>query len=116
MDDATSERYSAFLVEEEGTTSSFQGLRAVIETQGLFSSLYTDRGTPYWYPEEVGGRVDKTRPTQVHRAWQQVGITLMPAYSPEARGRSERVFRTLQDRRPKELTLVGITDMAAANR
>jgi transposase len=115
LDDATTALYSAFFVEEEGTMSSFQGLREVIETQGLFSSLYTDRGTHYWYTEDAGGRVDKTRPTQVHRALQQLGITLIPAYSPEARGRSERVFRTLQDRLPKELALIGITDMAAAN-
>jgi transposase len=116
MDDATNELYSAFFVEEEGTMSSLRGLRAVIETQGLFSSLYTDRGSHYWYTETAGGKVDKTRPTQVHRALQQLGITLIPAYSPEARGRSERVFRTLQDRLPKELALVGITAMAAANR
>jgi hypothetical protein len=116
MDDATSEIYSAFFVEEEGTQSSLQGLREVIEAQGLFSSLYTDRGTHYWYTEEAGGTVDKIRLTQVHRALQQLGITLIPAYSPEARGRSERVFRTLQDRLPKELALAGITDMAAANR
>jgi transposase len=116
MDDATSELYSAFFVEEEGTMSSFQGLREVIETQGLFSSLYTDRGTHYWYTEAAGGRVDKTRLTQVHRALRQLGITLIAAYSPEARGRSERVFRTLQDRLPKELALAGIRDMAAANR
>lgn len=96
--------------------SSFQGLQEVIEAQGLFSSLYTDRGTHYWYTEEAGGKVDKTRLTQVHRALQQLGITLSPAYSPEARGRSERVFRTLQDRLPKELALAGITTMAAANR
>lgn len=116
LDDATTEIYSAFFVEEEGTMSSFQGLREVIETKGLFSSLYTDRGTHYWYTEEAGGKVDKTRLTQVHRALRQLGITLIPAYSPEARGRSERVFRTLQDRLPKELALAGITDMAAANR
>lgn len=115
LDDATSECYSAFFVEEEGTMSSFQGLREVIEAQGLFSSLYTDRGTHYWATEAAGGKVDKTRPTQVHRALQQLGITLIPAYSPEARGRSERVFRTLQDRLPKELALAGITEMAAAN-
>jgi transposase len=115
MDDATSELYSAFFVEEEGTMSSFQGLREVIERTGLFSSLYTDRGTHYWYTAEVGGKVDKTRLTQVHRALQQLGITLIPAYSPEARGRSERVFRTLQDRLPKELALAGITQMVAAN-
>jgi transposase len=116
LDDATTEIYSAFFVEEEGTMSSLRGLQEVIGTQGLFSSLYTDRGTHYWYTEEAGGKVDKTRLTQVHRALQQLGITLIPAYSPEARGRSERTFRTLQDRLPKELALAGITDMAAANR
>jgi hypothetical protein len=115
LDDATNERYSAFFVEEEGTMSSFQGLREVIEAKGLFSSLYVDRGSHYWYTAEAGGKVDKTRLTQVHRALQQLGITLIAAYSPEARGRSERVFRTLQDRLPKELALAGITDMAVAN-
>jgi transposase len=115
MDDATSELYSAFFVDEEGTMSSFRGLRDVIETTGLFSSLYTDRGSHYWYTDAAGGKVNKSRPTQVHRALQQLGITLIPAYSPEARGRSERTFRTLQDRLPKELALAGITDMAAAN-
>ena len=115
LDDATSTIYSAFFVEEEGTRSSFRGLREVIETHGLFSSLYTDRGSHYWHTEEAGGKVDKTRLTQVHRALQQVGITLIAAYSPEARGRSERAFRTLQDRLPKELALAGITDMTAAN-
>jgi transposase len=116
MDDATRALYSAFFIEEEGTMSSFQGLRDVIAAKGLFSSLYTDRGTHYWYTEEAGGTVDKTRRTQVHRALHQLGITLIPAYSPEARGRSERTFRTLQDRLPKELAQAGITDMAAANR
>jgi transposase len=116
LDDATNELYSAFFVEEEGTRSSLRGLRAVIETQGLFSSLSTDRGSHYWYTDKAGGQGDKTRLTQVHRALQQLGITLIPAYSPEARGRSERAFRTLQDRLPKELALAGITDMAAANR
>ena len=115
MDDATSELYSAFFVEEEGTRSSFHGLREVIEAQGLFSSLYVDRGSHYWYTAEAGGTVDKTRLTQVHRALHQLGITLIAAYSPEARGRSERTFRTLQDRLPKELALAGITDMATAN-
>jgi transposase len=115
LDDATSELYSAFFVEEEGTMSSLQGLQEVIKTKGLFSSLSTDRGSHYWLTEEAGGQVDKSRPTQVHRALQQLGVTLIPAYSPEARGRSERAFRTLQDRLPKELALAGITEMAAAN-
>jgi len=116
LDDATSEIYSAFFVEDEGTLSSLRGLREVMETQGLFSSLYTDRGSHYWHTDEAGGTVDKTRLTQVHRALQQLGVPLIPAYSPEARGRSERAFRTLQDRLPKELALAGLTEMAAANR
>ncbi len=116
LDDATSEIYSAFFVEEEGTMSSLRALREVIDAKGLFSSLYVDRGSHYWYTEVAGGTVDKSRLTQVHRALQQLGITLIPAYSPEARGRSERMFRTLQDRLPKELALAGITAMAPANR
>ncbi len=116
LDDATTEIYSAFFVEEEGTLSSFRGLREVMETKGLFSSLYTDRGSHYWHTDEAGGQVDTTRLTQVHRALQQLGVTLIPAYSPEARGRSERAFRTLQDRLPQELARAGITEMAAANR
>ncbi len=115
LDDATSELYSAFFVEEEGTLSSLRGLQEVMETKGLFSSLYTDRGSHYWHTDEAGGKVGKIRLTQVHRALQQLGVTLIPAYSPEARGRSERAFRTLQDRLPKELALAGITEMAAAN-
>ncbi len=107
LDEATTEIYSAFFVEEEGTMNSLQGVREVIETQGLFSSLSTDRGSHYWHTDEAGGRVDKTRLTQVHRALQQLGVTLIPAYSPEARGQSERAFRTLQDRLPKELAWPG---------
>ena len=116
LDDATNEIYSAFFVEEEGTLRSVRGLQEVMATKGLFSSLYTDRGSHYWLTEEAGGKVDKIRLTQVHRALQQLGVTLIPAYSPEARGRSERAFRTLQDRLPKELALAGITERAAANR
>ncbi|MEK7273378.1 MAG: ISNCY family transposase, partial [Nitrospirota bacterium] len=116
LDDATSEIYSAFFVEEEGTLSSLRGLQEVIETKGLFSSLYTDRGSHYWHTDEAGGKVDKIRLTQVHRALQHLGVTLIPAYSPEARGRSERAFRTLQDRLPNELALAGFTEMAAAIR
>lgn len=114
LDDARTELYSAFFVEEEGPLSSLRGLQEVIETHGLFSSLYTDRGSHSWYTEEAWGKAI-TRLTQAHRALQQLGITLIPAYSPEARGRSERVFRTLQDRLPNELAFAGITEMAAAN-
>ena len=89
LDDATSEIYSAFLVEEEGTMSSFTGLLAVIEAKGLPCSLYTDRGGHYFHTPEAGGKVDKTRLTQVGRALAQLGIEHIAAYSPEARGRSE---------------------------
>ena len=116
MDDATSEICSGFLVEEEGTLSSFCGLVEVIERHGLFMELYTDRGSHYFHTPEAGGKVSKTQLTQVGRALKQLGIGHIAAYSPEARGRCERAFRTLQDRLPKELALAGITTVDAANR
>jgi transposase len=117
LDDATSEIYSAILVEEEGTASSFQGLIETIAAKGLFCSLYTDRGSHYFHTPEAGSKVSKDVLTQVGRALDQLGIEHIPAYSPEARGRSERAFRTLQDRLPKELALAGIAaDIEAANR
>ena len=116
LDDATSAIYSAFLVDEEGTTSSLRGLREVVGRHGLFCSLYTDRGSHYFHTPEAGGAVSKAQLTQVGRALKQLGIEHIPAYSPEARGRSERAFRTLQDRLPKELALAGITTVEAANR
>ena len=116
MDDATSEIYSGFFVEEEGTLSSFRGVSETIKQQGLFSSFYSDRGSHYWYTPEAGGKVDKNTLTQFGRAMQQLGIQMIAAYSPQARGRSERMFKTLQDRLPKEMALQGIEDMDAANR
>ena len=116
MDDATSEIYSAFLVEEEGTMSTFQGLQEVIDAHGLFCSLYTDRGSHYFHTPKAGEPVDKSQPTQVGRALAQLDIEHIAAYSPEARGRSERAFATLQDRLPKELRLAGIDTREAANR
>lgn len=116
MDDATSTIYSAFLVEEEGTASSLQGLLETFAKKGLPSSLYTDRGSHYFYTPKAGEAVDKHRLTQVGRALARLGIEHIPAYSPEARGRSERMFGTLQDRLPKELKLARIADIAAANR
>jgi transposase len=116
MDDATSELYSAIFVAEEGTMSTFAALAEVIAAKGLFCSLYADRGSHYWHTPEAGGKVDKDNPTQVGRALAQLGIELIPAYSPEARGRSERMFGTLQKRLPQELRLAGITTMAEANR
>jgi hypothetical protein len=116
LDDATSAILSAVLVEEEGTASSFIGLKETIAAHGLFSALYTDRGSHYFHTPEAGGKVSKTQLTQVGRALKQLGIGHIPAYSPEARGRCERAFRTLQDRLPKELELARITTIEAANR
>lgn len=116
MDDATSEITSAFFCAEEGTISSFRGIDETIARHGLFCSLYTDRGSHYFYTPEAGGKVDKSRLTEVGRALKQLGIVHIPAYSPEARGRSERMFGTLQDRLVNELRLYAITDIQAANR
>jgi transposase len=116
LDDATSAIYSAFLVAEEGTGSSFRGLAEVIARHGLFCELYTDRGSHYFHTPKAGAAVSRTVRTQVGRALAQLGIRHIAAYSPEARGRSERAFRTLQDRLPKELKLAGIATMEAANR
>ena len=116
MDDATSELYSAFLVEEEGTQSSFRALAEVIAAHGLPCALYTDRASHYFHTPKAGAKVAKDQLTQVGRALAQLGIEHIPAYSPEARGRSERAFGTLQDRLPKELALAGITTIEAANR
>ena len=116
MDDASSEILSAFFVAEEGTMSSFLGLSEVISEKGLFCALYADRAGHYWHTPVAGGKVDRNNPTQVGRALIQLGIELIPAYSPEARGRSERMFGTLQRRLPQELRLAGITTMDEANR
>ena len=116
LDDATGAIYSAFFVDEEGTASSLRGIAEVVATHGVFCSLYTDRGSHYFETPEAGGKVSKTRLTQVGRALKQLGIAHIAAYSPQARGRSERPFHTLQDRLPKEMALAGIASMEAANR
>jgi Helix-turn-helix domain len=116
MDDATSEIYSAFLVEEEGTVSTFRAFLEVFTARGLPSSLYTDRGTHYFFTPKAGEAVDKEQLTQVGRALAHLGIEHIPAYSAQARGRSERMFGTLQGRLPQELALAGINDIAQANR
>ncbi len=114
MDDATNEHYSMFCCEEEGTWSSFRGGREGLVAQGGGCSLYTDRGSHDWHTPGAGGQVDKRNPTQFGRAMAQLGSERIPAYSPEARGRAERAFRTHQDRLVKELAAAGITDMARA--
>ena len=116
MDDATSEHYSMIFVHQEGTNSSFVGVRDVIQKHGLFANFYSDRGSHYWHTKEAGGKVDKKHLTQFGRAMQQLGIDMIAAYSPEARGRSERMFSTHQNRLVKELAYYGITTMEEANR
>lgn len=116
MDDATNEHYSMFFCEQEGTNSSLQGVKETIEKHGLFSSFYSDRGSHYWHTPEAGGKVNKNNPTQFGRAMTHLGISMIAAYSPEARGRSERAFETHQGRLPNELALMGISSMEAANR
>ena len=95
--------------------SSFLTLAETIAANGLFCSLYTDRGSHYFETPVAGGKVDKDNPTQVGRALAQLAIQHIPAYSPEARGRSERLNRTVQGRLVNELHLAGIPTLAAAN-
>lgn len=116
LDDATSEILSGFFVLEEGTESSFRGIHEVIENYGIFCSFYTDRGSHYFVTPVCGGKVDKQNLTQVGRSLKQLGIQHIAAYSPQARGRSERAFGTIQDRLVPELKIAGITDMDQANR
>ena len=116
MDDATNESYSMFFCEEEGTQSAFRGLSETMTKKGLPCSLYIDRASHYFVTDKAGDKVSKTHVTQVGRAMRQLGIEMIPAYSPQARGRSERMFGTLQKRLPQELRLHGITDMQSANR
>ena len=115
LDDATSEIYYAQLVEEESTRTVMEGLREVIEKKGLFCSLYSDRGSHFFVTVKAGEKVDKNRPTQVGRAMKELGVQMIPAYSPQARGRSERSFGTWQGRLPQELRLAGITSPEGAN-
>jgi transposase len=115
LDDATSEIYYAQLAEEETTATVMAGLRVVIELKGLFCSLYSDRGAHFWLTPKSGGKVDYDRPTQVGRAMKELGVHMIPAYSPQARGRSERNFSTWQGRLPQELRLRGIQTLEGAN-
>lgn len=115
LDDATSEIYYAQLAESEGTLSVMAALREVIETEGVFCTLYSDRAGHFFVTPKRGEPVDKNRPTQVGLALQELGVKMIAAYSPEARGRSERNFGTWQGRLPQELRLRGISDVEQAN-
>jgi transposase len=116
LDDATSQIYYAQLVQEESTRTVMAGLREVIETQGLFCALYSDRGSHFFHTPKAGEKVDKYRLTQVGRALKELGVQMIPAYSPQARGRSERSFGTWQGRLPQELRLAGVETVEEANR
>lgn len=116
LDDATSRIYYAQLVEEESTRTVLSALREVVAEQGLFCALYSDRASHFWLTPKAGEPVDRQALTQVGRALRELGIQLIPAYSPQARGRSERSFRTWQGRLPQELRLAGITTLEEANR
>jgi len=116
LDDATSKICYAQLVEEESTRTVMAGLREVIETEGLFCALYSDRGSHFFVTPKAGGKVDKHRLTQVGRAMKELGVQMIAAYSPQARGRSERSFGTWQGRLPQELRLAGIGTVQEANR
>ena len=115
LDDATSEIYYAQLVEAESTHSMLSALREVVKSRGAFCSLYSDRAGHFFVTPKAGEKVDKTRLTQVGRALRELGIKMIPAYSPQARGRSERNFGTWQGRLPQELRLRGITQLDQAN-
>lgn len=115
LDDATSEIYYAQLVEEEATRTVMAALWEVVETQGLFCALYSDRAGHFFVTPKAGEAVDKYRLTQVGRALRELDIQMIPAYSPQARGRSERSFGTWQGRLPQELRLAGIATVEGAN-
>ena len=116
LDDATSEIYYAQLTEEESTLTVMAGLKEVIERKGAFCALYSDRGSHFWLTPKTGGKIDPHRLTQVGRALRELQVQMIPAYSPQARGRSERNFGTWQGRLPQELRLRGIGSVEAANR
>ena len=116
LDDATSEIYYAQLVEEESTLTTMAAFREVIQTRGLFCASYSDRGSHFFVTLKAGAKTDPHRPTQLGRAMQELGIKMIAAYSPQARGRSERNFGTWQGRLPQELRLAGITRLEDANR
>ncbi|HEU0138624.1 MAG TPA: ISNCY family transposase [Bryobacteraceae bacterium] len=116
LDDATKEIYYAQLVEEESTRTVMAALREVIERKGIFCALYSDRGSHFFVTPKAGEKVDKHRLTQIGRAMKELGVQMVPAYSPQARGRGERSFGTWQGRLPQELRVAGITTVEEANR
>jgi transposase len=116
IDDADTDCYYAQLVEQESTLTVLAALAEVVRQQGLFCSLYTDRGSHFFHTPKAGGAVDKTQLTQIGRALAQLGIEHIPSYCPQGRGRMERFFGSWQGRLAQELGRAGITTLTAANR
>jgi hypothetical protein len=116
VDDATSRLLYAQLWPSESCVAIMTALKDVIERHGIFVSLYSDRASWAFETPKAGGKVDKSHLTQVGQALARLGVEHIPSYSPQARGRSERLNRTLQDRVVNELRGAGISDVAASNR
>lgn len=116
LDDATSEVYAAEFVSQEGTKTCMQVLRETLEKKGTFCSLYVDRAMHFVITTQAGSKPDRSRKSQIERALDRMGIELIAAFSPQARGRGERLWRTWQGRLPQELRVAEIKDMATANR
>ena len=116
LDDATNDVYYAKLVVEEDTRECMLAWRQVIQTKGIFCAAYSDRASHFFHTPGAGGKVDLGNLTQIGRALYELGIQMIPAYSPEARGRGERLFETWQGRLPNELKLHGIKTIPDANR
>jgi transposase len=115
LDDADGRILYARFWAQEGTASTFAALEHVLAQHGRFAELYTDRGSHFCKTMTAGAAPDLAYDTQVQRALKVLGIRHILARSPEARGRSERAFGTLQGRLPQELRAAGITDYGAAN-
>ena len=115
LDDATSEIYYAQLVDDESTKTVMAALKQVVENQGWFCALYSDRASHFFLTTKAGGAIDRHQLTQVGRALRDLDIQMIPAYSPQARGRSERSFATWQGRLPQELRIRSIKTVAEAN-
>lgn len=114
-DDATTRVLAAAFFPAETTHAVLTSLATVLRTEGLPMALYTDRAGWAFYTPTAKGPVDKTRLTTVGRALARLGIEHIPSYSPQARGRSERLNRTFQDRLVNELRVAGVATIAAAN-
>ncbi len=116
LDDANNEMYDIALVDEEDSHTCMELIRNTVEKKGIFCSFYTDRASHFFLTKKAGEEVSKDELTQIGRALQELGIQHIPSYSPQARGRSERLNETLQGRLPQELRLRGIKTKEEANR